>query len=182
MFRIALSIVLTVALIMTPMADVAVAESAGVQDLDAVNEQLQGKVADIDLANGTIIKKAKKVVVEPNFIYWKAKGAEQKIETGQVVRIRARPKSKGLIGMGVGAAGFALLSYGSGEGECEESDPWCTSDAEGGYALLAAGFGALVGFGIGKAIPRKRKVVYEAQSSPSVEVAPDQLHVGGNTP
>ena len=175
MFRRAISVLITAALLMMPVADVASADSPAAQDLELVNEQLKGKVAEIKLANGSTIKKARKVVVEPNFTYWKAKGKDQKVETGQVIQIRARSKSRGLIGMGVGAAGFALLSYGSGEGKCEDYDPWCTSDAEGGYALLAAGFGALVGFGIGKAIPRKRRVVYEAQGSKSAEPTADQV-------
>jgi hypothetical protein len=170
-FRRVISVLVTAALLVMQVANVAVADSPTAQDLELVNEQLKGKLADIELADGSTIKKAKKVVVEPNFTYWKAKGKDQKVETRQVIQIRARSKSRGLIGMGVGAAGFALLSYGSGEGKCEASDPWCTSDAEGGYALVAAGFGALVGFGIGKAIPRKRRVVYEAQDSPFAQPA-----------
>ena len=91
--------------------------------------------------------------------------------------------------MGVGAAGFALISYGSGEGECEESDPWCTSDAEGGYALLAAGFGALhlaalrdgalayvgrVGSGFGETVLKRlrKDLAEEAVAEPRVPDAP----------
>lgn len=165
-FSRALSGFLTVALLVLPAADVAGAASPTPEGLEQVNELLQGKVASIELADGRAIKKVKKVVVEPNFTYWKANGKEEKIETGQVVRIQARSKSKGLIGLSAGAAAGGLASLASNEGECRpEEDPWCTSDAHGGYAIVAAGFGALVGFGIGKAIPRKQRVVYEATGS-----------------
>jgi hypothetical protein len=150
MVRLAVTLLITVALVMTA------------EDFELLNEQLEGKVAVIELADGSTIKKAKKVVVEANFTYWKAKGKEQKVETGKVIRIQARSKSKGLIGLGAGAAAGAFLSYFSGEGKCNQaSDPWCTRDAEGGYALIAAGFFALLGFAVTKAIPRKQKIVYE---------------------
>lgn len=175
MFKRTISVFITVALLTMPVANAATAESPIAQDLEAVNEQLKGKVAVIDLADGTTIKKAKKVVVQSNFTYWRAKGEEQRVETKQVVRIQARPKSKSLIWVGGGAAAGGLLSYASGEGECDtSSDPWCTRDAEGGYALLGASFGALLGFAVSKAIPRKRKVVYEVQGSYSAEPTADQ--------
>jgi hypothetical protein len=159
---------------MVPVANVVSAESPTAQGFDVVNEQLKGKVAVIDLADGTTIKKAKKVVVESNFTYWSAKAEEQRVETTQVVRIQARSKSKSLVWLGGGAALGGLLSYASGSGECDQSsDPWCTSDAEGGYALLGAGFGALLGFAVSKAIPRKRQVVYAVPGSISAEPTAD---------
>jgi len=175
----AITVLITVALVMMPVADVALADSPTAEDLERVNEQLEGRVAVIELADGSTIKKAKKVVVEANFTYWKAKGKEQKVETDQVIRIQARSKSRGLIGLGAGAAAGAFLSLLSGEGKCDPaSDPWCTGDAEGGYAVIAAGFGALVGFGIAKAIPRKRKIVYEVPASPAAEPAKTESWTG----
>ena len=54
----------------------AAADSSISPDLEAVNEQLKGKIASIELANGSTVEKAKKVVVEPNFTYWMRKGEE----------------------------------------------------------------------------------------------------------
>ncbi len=87
-----------------PAAIVASTESAPAADYETISQNLQGKVATIELEDGSAIKKAKKVVLEPNFTYWEANGKQQKIETGKVVRIRAKSKSRGLIGLGAGAA------------------------------------------------------------------------------
>jgi len=165
-FSRALSAFLTVALLMLPATDVAAAASPTPETLEQVNELLEGKVAFIELTDGRTIKKVKKVVVEPNFTYWNVKGKEEKIETKQVVRIRARSKSKGLIGLGAGAATGALLALATNSGEttCNEIGQ-CTADATSEQLGALTVLGAVVGFGVGKAIPRKQRIVYEAQGS-----------------
>jgi len=181
MFRRTMALLITIVLLLLPEAREVLADGSTVQDLELVNQQLRGKVAEIELTDGSTIKKAKKVVVEPNFTYWKLNGEEQEVETGQVVRIRARSKSKGLIGLGVGAGAAALAALATSTEECNEIGQ-CTSITAGDqFGFLVALF-APIGYGVGKAIPRKQKLVYEAQGSPSAEPAEDHTDANRLTP
>ena len=169
-FNTALSGCLAIALLMLPTIDVAIAAGPTPETLDQTNQLLQGKVAFIDLADGRTITKAKKVVMEANFTYWQSKGDDQKVETEQVLRIRARTKSRGLIGLGAGAATGALLALASNTGEtsCNEIGQ-CTSDATSEQLGFLVAVGAGAGFGVGKAMPNKQKVVYQAQDTSESE-------------
>ena len=183
MFRRTISVLITAVLLLLPEAREVLAEGSAVRDLELVNQQLRGKVAEIELTDGSRIKKAKNVVVEPNFIYWQAKGKEQETETARVLRIQARSKSRALIWSGSGAAlgGLGALASGSGEADCNNIG-MCTEDASGASFVAAAGLGALVGFVVGKLIPRKQKLVYEEPGSPIAEPAEDQTDANRLTP
>ena len=133
--------------------------------VEPINESLRGKIATIELADGSLVKKAKRVVVEPHFTYWTERGNERKVATDQIVRISARSKSKGWIGLGVGA-GIGLLTVAGGS----DSDPAgdfvvSQSDADAMSAVALT----LVGYGIDRAIPRKSKLVYDADSAEPVD-------------
>jgi hypothetical protein len=179
MFRRTVSVLITAAMPLLSVSEVVWAESPSARDFQSVNEQLKGKVADIELADGGTIKKAKNVVMEPNYTHYKAKGKDQKVATDQVVRIRARKKSRALIAMGLGAAAVGLIVLG--QNSCDPGDSYC-SGSEAGAAIMGAGLGALVGFGISKAIPRKPRVVYEVSNSPAVEPKEDPTDADGRIP
>lgn len=183
MFRRTISVLITTVLLLLPDAPEVFADSLAVRDLELVNQQLRGKVAEIELTDGSRIKKAKNVVVEPNFTYWQAKGKEQETETARVLRIQARSKSRALVWMGSGAAlgGLGALASGSGEADCNNIG-MCTEDASGASFVAAAGLGALVGFVVGKLIPRNQKLVYEEHGSPFAEPAEDQTDDNRLTP
>ena len=183
MFRRTISVLITTVLLLLPEAREVLAEGSAVRDLELVNQQLRGKVAEIELTDGSRIKKAKNVVVEPNFTYWEAKGKVQETETARVLRIQARSKSRALIWMGSGAAlgGLGALASGSGEADCNNIG-MCTEDASGASFVAAAGLGALVGFAVGKLIPRKQTLVYEKHDSPFAEPAEDQTDANQLTP
>lgn len=183
MFRRTISVLITTVLLLLPEARDVLADDSAVRDLELVNQQLRGKVGEIELTDGRKIKKAKNVVVEPNFTYWQAKGKEQETETARVLRIQARSKSRALIWMGSGAAlgGLGALASGSGEADCNNIG-MCTEDASGASFVAAAGLGALVGFMVGKLKPRKQKLVYEEHGSPCAEPAEDQTDANRLTP
>jgi len=166
MFKRANCVLLTITVFMLPAFDVALADSPTPASLEQVNEQLQGKVAFIDLADGSTRGKTKKVVVETNFTYFEANGKEQKVETAQILRIRVKSKSKGLLGLAIGAGAGALIALATDAGEttCNEIVQ-CTSDATSEQLGFLVVVGAGAGFGIGKALPRKQTVVYDAMGS-----------------
>ena len=120
MFRRTMAVLITIVLLLLPEAREVLADGPTAQDLELVNQQLRGKVAEIELTDGSRIKKAKSVVVEPNFTHWQAKGEQQEIETARVLRIQAKSKSRALIWMGSGAAlgGLGALASGTGEANC----------------------------------------------------------------
>ena len=153
----------TAALLMMPATGMAAADSSISPDLEAVNEQLKGKIASIELADGSTVEKAKKVVVETNFTYWMRKGEEHEVATDQVLRVQARAKSRTGLAMGLGAATFSLIVLG--QNAPAEGDSY-GAGAEAAGAVVLGGVGALIGWGINKAIPRKWHVVYDAQESP----------------
>ena len=61
MFRRTMALLITIVLLLLPEAREVLADGSTAQDLERVNEQLLGKVAAIELADGSTIKKAKKV-------------------------------------------------------------------------------------------------------------------------
>ena len=73
------------------------------------------------------------------------------------------------------------MASGEGEADCNNIG-MCTEDASGASFVAAAGLGALVGFVVGKVIPGKQKLVYEAQGSPFAEPTEDQTDANRLTP
>ena len=65
--------------------------------------------------------------------------------------------------MGLGAATFTLIVLG--QNAPAEGDAY-GAGAEAAGAVVLGGVGALIGWGINKAIPRKWHVVYDTQESP----------------
>jgi hypothetical protein len=171
------AVLVTAALLLLPANGLIAEDASAKQDLELVNQQLKGKVASIELADGSTVEKAKKVVVEPNFTYWMRKGVEHEVATDQVLRIQARAKSRTGLAMGLGAATFTLIVLGQ---NAPAGGDAYGSGAEAAGAIVLGGVGALIGWGINKAIPRKWHVVYDAQGSPVATPGEEQSVTRGD--
>jgi hypothetical protein len=152
------SVMLLSCILSSPPSTAAAVETISALEIEAINESLRGKIAAIELVNGDTVKKAKKVVVESNFIYWVSKGKEQKVATGEISRITARSKSRGWIGLGAGA-GIGILSLVGGSSTDEED---LVAASYGGEIFFATAALAAIGYAVDKAIPRKSTVVFES--------------------
>ena len=171
MFDRTIVLLVIAALVMVPSTGMTAVDSSTDQDLAKVNERLKGKIVSILLSDGRTIAKVKRVVVESNFTYWMEKGEEQKVATEQVLRIEARSKPKTGLAMGLGAATFALIVLG--QNAPAEGDSY-GAGAEAAGAVILGGVGALAGYGVSKAIPRKWHVVYDVPGSALADSSADQ--------
>ena len=171
MFDRTIVLLVTAVLVIAPSTGMTAVDNPTDRDLERVNERLKGKIVSILLTDGSTIDKVEKVVVESNFTYWMEKGEEQKVATEQVLRIEARSKPKTGLAMGLGAATFALIVLAQNSSSTGDS----TGEAlEASGAVILGGVGALVGYGVSKAIPRKWHVVYEVPRQTPADPTADQ--------
>lgn len=156
-----------VLVLLTANAVTAATETASAPYSETINDVLKGKKVIIELDDGTTITKAKKVEVEPQFTYWRTNGREASVANDKIVRISARSKSHGWIGLGAGAVvglvGMATTSDDSNSDNLVSNDTGFLPSQSNANNVSAV-FTALLGYGVDRMIPRKRKLVYDKSS------------------
>ncbi|HEY0781095.1 MAG TPA: hypothetical protein VGE98_01470 [Thermoanaerobaculia bacterium] len=128
-------------------------------DYQAINEDLEGDSATVELAGGEVIQKALWVSLGPQTSSWRdAAGNERSVPTADVRRVLQEPRH--LLGRGFGYGALAALVPTFIAAEARAS-----KDASlDGFAAVAVGvpIGGLLGMAVAESI-RHPVVVYEAR-------------------
>lgn len=156
----AIPLMLASVLLAPPALRAAPGPAAG--DLEAVNADLRGHVAIIELFDGQRIEGARKVAVNRALTSWKAPGARQRygIPTDEVARIWVR-KKRGLHGAAIGAFVGAALGLMT-----QDDSTYCHrrhAPSQADRVLANAAAGAAAGYDIATSGPPHYRLVYEAE-------------------
>ena len=131
------------------------------QSLDEANQALVGRAATIDLFEGTTIRQATSVRVEPDLTHWVTDAGTEQVQTSEVRRVAIQPRYRILksaaLGLGAGTL-VGLVAVGSNEDTGTFLDPAADAAALGASMIGGTAIGAVVGATAGK---RRGRVVYE---------------------
>jgi hypothetical protein len=145
-----------------------------VERLQAINDDLEGVQATVELATGEVVTKAEAVQLGPESTSWRdAAGHERTVRTAEVVRVLRDPHHAAGKGFGYGAAAAVLPSYlVFNNAGCHSN---CGDEPFSGAGRFAAGVLVVVAGGlIGMLIrvgTRHPVVVYQAPA-PRAAAAP----------
>ncbi len=136
---------------------------------DAATQMLRHRVATIEMSDGSTVARGDNVRMDARKTSWTTDGAEQTVDTKDIVRIRVLPERKPLrrfvqglaAGAAAGAVGVATSSDGS---ERDGGDDSALDATFVGGAILVGG---TVGLIYGLARPLPGKVVFEAPVTPA---------------
>lgn len=159
---------------LTACSTFAPTQSAHLKDpFEVANRKLRHRAATIELSDGATVAHEVNVRMDARKTSWITDGAEQTVDTQDIVRIRVLPERKPLrrlaqglaVGAAVGAVGLATSSGGS-EGGSFGSDG---NDSALNAAFVSGAIlvGATVGLIYGLARPLPGEVVFEATASPA---------------
>ncbi|MBZ0114907.1 MAG: hypothetical protein K8J08_20770 [Thermoanaerobaculia bacterium] len=115
------------------------------RDLTSLNQRLEGQRARLSLADGTVIKGARDVVVARDVTRFVRRGRLGEVETSTILRIDVRPlkfKKRRLAGAAIGiGAGFLL----GGNSTSNDTGSLADGAAAAVGAVIGAGLGAVIG-------------------------------------